>query len=307
MSQSRNWCFTLNNPPDDFELDNSRVRYSIYQLEKGSSGTPHIQGYVSFQCSKRLAAVRAYVPGAHWEIRQGTEAQASAYCSKDEGRLAEPVVFGTIARPGTRSDLGNAIATLDESKSLKRVAIDHPSVFVKYSRGLREYLRIQTSPTKPTTNVTFIYGPTSSGKCPLHDTFFLLLIKLLLGKSHYLRECYPDGYWKQNSIWWDDYEGQDVVIVDEFYGWLPFTEMLRLCDKYPLLLQTKGGQARAKFKKIYFTSNTNLNKMYDWDKPHINWDPFIRRFTQFMYFKSREEHLCFDNWNDFNNEINKQF
>jgi len=48
----RNWCFTLNNPPEDFSLDakckDFKVRYCIVQLERGDSGTLHLQGYVEF-------------------------------------------------------------------------------------------------------------------------------------------------------------------------------------------------------------------------------------------------------------------
>lgn len=278
---SRNWCFTLNNPKDDFKLDNTRVRYSIYQREQGESGTPHIQGYVSFTAPQRLSFCRNYVPAAHWEIRRGTEEEASAYCCKEEGRLSEPIVFGKLAQPGRRNDLALVKRDLDAGHSMKRIAEDHFAAFVRYSSGFERYKRLKVSPTKPTADVCLIYGPTGTGK------------------SHFLNEDYPKAYWKQNSIWWDDYNGEETVIVDEFYGWLPYTEMLRICDKYPLLLQTKGGQVRAKFKRVFFTSNSLPRSWYDWDKPNLNWAPFIRRFTSFLYFKSKETHLYFESYDDF--------
>lgn len=283
--RNRSWCFTLNNPREDFSLDYDQVRYSVYQLERGANGTEHIQGYVSFRTPKSFPFCQAYVPGAHWEVRRGTEEEASAYCSKEQGRISEPVVHGRIAEPGKRTDLDSAIVTLRETLSLKRVAEEHPSVYVKFSRGLRDLQRIMVSPTKPTTDVCFIFGPTGSGK------------------SHFLRSEYPKGYWKQNSLWWDDYEGESTVIVDEFYGWLPFSELLRLCDKYPLLVQTKGGQVRAKFRRIFFTSNTMLDKMYDFSKHGINWAPLVRRFTSFMYFKSLLEHFYYDDWTSFKESV----
>ena len=44
-----------------------------------------------------------------------------------------------------------------------------------------------------------------------------------------------------NSKWWDNYAQEDVVIIDESYGWLPYCEMLRLLDRYPCQVETKGG------------------------------------------------------------------
>ena len=35
-------------------------------------------------------------------------------------------------------------------------------------------------------------------------------------------DVFTDAYWKPpNSKWWDNYAQEDVVIIDEFYGWLP--------------------------------------------------------------------------------------
>ena len=47
-----------------------------------------------------------------------------------------------------------------------------------------------------------------------------------VGKSRWASETYPDAYWKPpNSKWWDNYAQEEVIIMDEFYGWLPYCEM----------------------------------------------------------------------------------
>lgn len=66
---------------------------------------------------------------------------------------------------------------------------------------------------------------------------------------------YPKAYWKQRSNWWDGYAGHEAVILDEFYGWLPFDLLLRLCDRYPLMVETKGGQTQFAAKTICITTN----------------------------------------------------
>ena len=36
-----------------------------------------------------------------------------------------------------------------------------------------------------------------------------------------------------------DEDQKAVAIIDEFYGWLSWTEILRLCDRYPCQVETK--------------------------------------------------------------------
>jgi hypothetical protein len=44
-------------------------------------------------------------------------------------------------------------------------------------------------------------------------------------------EAGPEAYWitKPNGprAFWDGYDGQENVVIDEFYGWLPHTFMCR--------------------------------------------------------------------------------
>ena len=60
----------------------------------------------------------------------------------------------------------------------------------------------------------------------------------------------------------DNYAHQDAVCLDEFYGWLQWDVLLRLADRYPLLVETKGGQIQFSSKKLIFTSNTEPTKWY---------------------------------------------
>lgn len=82
----------------------------------------------------------------------------------------------------------------------------------------------------------------------------------------------PNG----NSVYFDGYDEHDTIILDEFYGWLPWDLLLRLADKYPLTLQTKGGSVNCAIKNLIITSNKGLLEWY----PNIkDIDAFIRRIT----------------------------
>lgn len=82
----RNYTFTLNNWTsveykmlvEQFSSDSY-----IYGKEVGPSGTPHIQGYLSFKAPRSFAAIKKLIPRAHIEVAKGTKKQNFIYCSKD--------------------------------------------------------------------------------------------------------------------------------------------------------------------------------------------------------------------------------
>jgi len=147
MARARNWCFTLNNP-DDGLLDTDTpflpaplpsVTYAVWQLELApATGTQHLQGYAEFDAPLRLAAVKRWLPTAHWEPRRGTRVQARDYCRKAESRVDGPWEYRewTEAGQGRRTDLEDAAECL-QLHGIKRVAELHPTSFIKFHRGLR--------------------------------------------------------------------------------------------------------------------------------------------------------------------------
>ena len=54
----------------------------------------------------------------------------------------------------------------------------------------------------------------------------------------------------EGAKWWDNYAQEEIIILDEFYGWLPYCEMLRLLDRYPCQVETKGGSINFAPNKI---------------------------------------------------------
>lgn len=194
-----------------------------------------------------------------------------AYCQKEDTREAPGETFGERVQPGRRTDLEGVREMLDCGSSILEVAQENFGMFCRYERSFRSYKRMITSPTKPTTDVILCLGPTN------------------VGKSHWCQETYPKAYWKTRGDWFDEYEGQECVIVDEFYGWLPFDFLLRLMDKYSMLLPIKSNFVRAKFKTLVFTSNTKPQLWYDYSKPGITWAALKRRFTCIKYWRNREQ------------------
>ena len=145
-SRARNWCFTLNNPSAE-ELYNLHTilpqarefRFIVFQLEQGLDGaTPHVQGYIEFNCQLRLnAAKRLISQRAHLGGEEGSQQQAIAYCEKQETRLEGPWRYGEPqeGRQGQRSDLLALKSALDEGSTDLQLWEEFFPTMMRYYKG----------------------------------------------------------------------------------------------------------------------------------------------------------------------------
>ena len=68
------------------------------QLERGESGTLHIQAFVAFPNPKMLAAVKRIFPNnPHIESAKNA-LNAWKYCGKSDTRVEGPVTFGPVPK-----------------------------------------------------------------------------------------------------------------------------------------------------------------------------------------------------------------
>lgn len=263
--QGRYWVFTTNNPENALSGESIEdCSYLIYQLEQGENGTPHYQGYIEFTKKKKAARVRQLLPRSHVEMRKGTKDHAIAYCSK-EPRLSPTITWGKPfqSRQGTRTDLNVIRESIESGITEIALAREYFSTWIKYHRAFARYRSLAAPNRTWKSEVVMCLGTPGTGK------------------SRYCLEQCPNAYWKQRSIWWDNYEGQDDVILDDYYGWLPWDVLLRLLDRYPLLVETKGGQAAFLAKRIFITSNTEPGT---WYRESPNFSALIRRIDKWMFF-----------------------
>lgn len=237
--QSRRWTFTINNY-DELTIEHLRsilktdkVRYAIFGREVGEQGTPHLQGYIGFATPQRLAALKRMHPRGHYEKAKGNEQQNYDYCSK-EGDFEE---FGERSQQGKRTDLSDAVETL-KNGTLANVAEEHPETYIKFYRGLAAWkLAMDQSYSHHEVRGIWIWGPPGSGK------------------SHAAREKYPDAYIKPQNKWWDGYQGQEAVILDDL-DTATLGHYLKIwTDKYATTGETKGGTINLRYKVLIITSN----------------------------------------------------
>lgn len=310
---SRNWLFTLNNPEDEeypHKWNLERVQLIVYQVEVGEEGTLHLQGYLELESPRRLSFLKKISPRSHWEARKGSRRQALEYVTKKETQLCPPV--GWIAgaerwvdcvndeflpfwkqlklcetMTGKESHKSESRLRLlkiqrklsEDSNSLEEIADEDFDIWVRYFRSFERYLCMKTKPRSFPTVVRVFVGPTGTGK------------------SKWAMDNYPDAYWKQRSKWWDGYCGQETVVIDEFYGWLPFDLMLRLLDRYPLLVESKGGQIQFVARNIIITSNRAPHEWYDRDNCYF--ESLARRLGTIHYMPSLGMHVVYSTYNLF--------
>jgi len=117
LQQAKHWCFTLNNYTDAHVESltllgsNAITKYIVFGRETGESGTPHLQGFISFFNRQRFNSVRTLIPGAHLEVARGKPHEASTYCKK-EGNWTE---FGECpSGQGKRNDITKCLEWLDQ-------------------------------------------------------------------------------------------------------------------------------------------------------------------------------------------------
>lgn len=255
--KSRQYCFTENNPDvskrEDFVIKLNAISDAwVFQLEKGEEGTPHYQGWFHIKKGQqRLTYLKKHLsPTAHFEIAKGSRQQNLLYCTKEEGRIDGPWKQGDFSiKSGTRTDLNLVVESIRSKRSISEVANDYPEQFIKYHRGIKE-LKFQIDKQDKSlrqVEVQVLWGETGTGK-----TFTAI-------------NDNPDYFKldKANNIWFDGYDGESVLIIDDFYGWLPFGMFLNILDKYPLRLEIKGGFTWAKWTKVVITSNKQWEEWYN--------------------------------------------
>lgn len=277
----KRWVFTFNNPPADFdanakelaERENSPIDFIAFQHEIApGTGTPHVQGFIIFHVRRRISGCLK-IFRCHWEMARGKNEEAYAYVCKEESRdpAFEPYERG-VFEVGTGSGKPKALLRIKEMIDTGMPELDIcEEEFVTWARcyrALREYKRMKISPRNWKTDVWIVTGPTGSGKSTLANSI----------------APPEETFMKQNSIWWDGYDAQRVVVLDDFYGWIKYDEMLRLMDRYSLLVQTKGGQSQFLAKTLIMTSNTMPESWYSKiAQSQTGLTAFYRRVDRWIY------------------------
>lgn len=261
---ARHWCYTINNytnaeleqlwRPDIYD-------YMVNGLEVGTEKTPHVQGYCTVKKKKTLSQMSKLIPRAHLEITRGTPIQASDYCKKD-GVYRE---FGSLPLAKTEAATKKRKADYELAVSLakqqKLYEVD-PALLLRHGSNLRMICKDHPIKVAPLNYLPGIWLYGKSG----------------IGKSRTARWLYPDAYDKPINKWWDGYQNEDYVILDDVDTGATCLghHFKRWADHYDFPAEQKGTTIQIRPKIICVTSQYQPSEI--WQGAML--DAIERRFQQ---------------------------
>lgn len=213
------------------------------QLEIGEGGFRHWQVVVQGKKPLRVAALkRLFGERAHWEKTRSESAGTyqiivDEYVWKEETR-----VEGTQFEVGTKAVRRNVSKDWDQiysdarSGNLDNIPRD---ILVRCYSQINKITQDNLQPNSVIRSVHAFWGRTGTGKT-----------------RRAWEEAGLDAYPKDPSTkWWDGYRGQEHVVIDEFRGKIAIEHMLRWLDRYPVIVERKGGSTVLRASSIWITSN----------------------------------------------------
>lgn len=268
-------CFTEYDMERNMEDLASHFQYLCYGKEVcPTTQKDHYQGFAYVDKAQRFSWFKKVFGKTHFAQCRGSLEQNEDYCSK-EGKYTEigvkPMGSGKkriLLEIKDKIDAGESV-----SKLQKIEACFEP--ILRYERGLRDYerrVRMEKSIDEgyKKKNVIVLIGSPGSGKTKyVYDKF----------NGH---SIYPMP--KNNGKWFGTYDGQPVVLFNEFGGGdtMPVTDFLRITDGYPIEVEVKGGFVPWTPTDIYITSNRSIDEWW----PELSSEHYLavhRRITETIY------------------------
>lgn len=267
-------AFTYNNPSEqDMEIIKRQTQdllmdqllAAIISKEHWTGGgTRHLQGFLRFKkeitVNQEWRILNGLTKACLFRAIKSSEANWN-YCKKcgpkhtpHKPEWGEEVWIevGDAGSQGNRSDIQEVNDAIQDGMSLNEVARTFPSVFVKYHGGVTDLhnrsqkrRRLSTFP-----RVLVLYGTTKTGKSHCAHHLFENM-----DQEFYVK--YPS-----TKQWWNGYDGQRNLILEEFRGSLPFSTLLMIMDRYGIQIETKGGIVQCKADTIIICSPVHPKQWY---------------------------------------------
>lgn len=288
---SRKYQITINNPKekgytherikDILKYDFTNLIYACFCDEIGlENGTYHTHIFIICRNGIMFSTIQKRFYGAHIEIARGLNIDnynyirkiGEKYENKKESNLTE--TFEEIGElPKDRScseNLNEQIYEMIENDcSVAEIINEYPSAIRQINnieKAISMYKANKVKNIFRKLEVSYIYGATGVGKT-----------RSVMEHFGYENVYRVTNY--KNPF--DNYNGQDVILFDEFRSSLPISDMLVYLDGYPVNLPCRYSDKPALYTKVYIISNISLEKQYVEVQKYEpeTYNAFLRRFT----------------------------
>lgn len=312
--QGRKWQVTINNPLDH-GFDHEAIKTALAQFkgllyyclcdEEGDEcQTRHTHVFFVLRNPCTAERVNNLFPKMHRERAAGTCAENRAYVLKDgvkynkqpDGHYSYTDSSGKDHEGINYSDTFEEWGEMPEEHQGKSKASDIIVGMVKDGASSLEivdavpvaykdldkidrmrsmYRDAEYSTKWRDLEVTYIYGPTGAGKT-----------RSVMERYGYDQVYRVTDYHHP----FDTYDGQDVIIFEEFRGGLKHGDMLNYLDGYPLLLPCRYYNRQACYTKAFIITNLKPDDLYP-NVDEASRRAFFRRIGAVVeYFKDGKRH-----------------
>lgn len=302
VPRTHRWTWTINADSWEHLMDladrmwnsflwdsNGQIRYCIWEAEVGELGNHHLQGYTEFKSALKPGRHGKYSSGKrkgqecregvkglfrcnwmHLEPSKGTQKSNQEYCRKDVqdeenwdettetfddfGEREELLKqirgeFGEAARNGASYDLIDSLR--DNTMTLSNIASQFPQQFLKQHTGIQKAKFLLESGERNEIDITYLWGESGGGKSALAQLLYP-------GERRFVLE-YAEG---SGVTWWDSYDDEPVVILEEYKSNMKLGKLLKLLDRGVYKAQIKGAHVKVKATKFIITSNLPPWRLY---------------------------------------------
>ena len=238
----------------------------------------HLQGYLALKKKRRLSSIFdkilcVWYDGAGsslaiWPFIKPAIYSAwhnKRYCEKDGdgftlGEAAtwdEENLKALGNSQGKRTDIEAMAKDFRENPWETRLekARKFPNQFCNYNRAFEKLLTLErdyqyhsdyhNSERKKNMKNYVYYGPAGCGKSHTVE----VEVKRLIRENPHMRV-----YYKTIQKWWEGYDGEEIVVIDDFRSSMPFSELLNMMDGKPFRREAKGTSMCLRAAHIFFTT-----------------------------------------------------
>lgn len=308
LKQSRKWMVTINNP-----LEHGYTHERIREIMSGTRGkslywcmcdeegdeceTLHTHIFIYRSSPFTARQIDNLFPKMHRDNCYGTAAESRAYVLKDgdkfnkdeighysytdaSGKLHEGInhtatfeEFGKCpeehqGKSGAAALIVDMVRDGASNREIVEAVASAYKDLDKIDRVRSMFRDAQFASQWRDLEVTYIFGKSGSGKT-----------RSVMDKYGYIN-CYRVTDYKHP---FDTYDGQDVLIFEEFRGGLKHGDMLNYLDGYPLLLPCRYFNRQACFTKVYIITNIPPDDQYR-NIDRESQAAFFRRIHKVMEF-----------------------
>lgn len=225
----------------------------------------HIQIYVETKSpvsySQLTSSIGLQPSEVHWEQARHP-VKSWEYCTEEKedasSRHGCPAQKLGLKPRGERSEvgLGRDLSLLYESLGKRphsELVSEFPEQYLKHPAGIKFITQIKASPTnKPSSfrkpEVYVIFGGTGVGKDRL--------VRDICERHHLSLWVQPIS---TRGTWYDGVDNHNAALFPDFDGDMPFRELLRITEGYPVQVPVKGGFTLWHPKVVFFTSDSHPN------------------------------------------------